>query len=310
LERKSDSIQSKEMVTVTARITVKVRITVRVRVMVMVTVTVTVTVRVIVTVTVTVRVAATVTVMVGVMVMVMVRVRVKIGEEGHMSNLDLWDKVCVTDPRHTKKAKIGQMNITAIDPQYQRKAATEVFGAYGLGWGISTESEKIEFLTLGDTTLATYTAVMYYKLDTSVGAFPICSNLKVAYVTQGGKGYLKVDDDYAKKLQTDALTKGLSFLGFNSDVFEGLYDDNKYVQKITQEFAKGEQAQKAADYFKPLIDEDSIEETHQRIKDGWKRLDQDQQKEVYGLLHDKAPDSKRKYKTLLDEHLSYVGEEI
>jgi len=229
-----------------------------------------------------------------------------------MSNLDLWNKVCKTDPKHTKKAKIGQMNITAIDPQYQRKMATDIFGAYGIGWGIEPESEKTDIMTLGDTTLATYTATMFYILGSSgqSGRFPICSNLKVAYITNGGKGYLKVDDDYAKKLQTDALTKGLSFLGFNADVFEGLYDDNKYVAKVSKEFAEENQAERAAEYFKPLIDEDSVEETHQKIKDGWARLNQEQQKKVYSLLHDKALDCNRKYKTLLDDHLSYKGEEI
>jgi hypothetical protein len=36
---------------------------------------------------------------------------------------------------------------------------------------------------------------------------------------------------------TDALTKGLSQLGFNADVFLGLYDDNKYVEAVRREFA-------------------------------------------------------------------------
>ena len=40
----------------------------------------------------------------------------------------------------------------------------------------------------------------------------------------------KIDDEYAKKSATDALTKGLSMIGFNSDIFLGKYDDNKYVE--------------------------------------------------------------------------------
>ena len=39
----------------------------------------------------------------------------------------------------------------------------------------------------------------------------------------------RVDDDCIKKVATDALTKGLSKLGFNADVFMGRFDDNKYV---------------------------------------------------------------------------------
>ena len=49
-----------------------------------------------------------------------------------------------------------------------------------------------------------------------------------------GKGYLKVDDEFAKKVQTNAITKGLSALGFNSDVFEGKFDDNKYVNEMKE----------------------------------------------------------------------------
>ena len=34
-----------------------------------------------------------------------------------------------------------------------------------------------------------------------------------------------------KKALTDAITKGLSYLGFNADVFLGMFDDNKYVSE-------------------------------------------------------------------------------
>ena len=151
-------------------------------------------------------------------------------------NLALWESVEKTDPNHTKKAKIGQMNITAVSPQYQRKQATEKFGPYGIGWGLINESfDFIDFEN--QTKLVTYHATLWYMLDGKRGEFPVTSNGKVAFVTQGGKGYLKIDDEYAKKVQTDALTKGLSFLGFNADIFMGLYDDNKYVNQMIEEFA-------------------------------------------------------------------------
>lgn len=55
-------------------------------------------------------------------------------------------------------------------------------------------------------------------------------------MTNGGKGYLKIDDDFMKKAETDLVTKALSKLGFNSDVFMGLYDDNRYVNQMQNEF--------------------------------------------------------------------------
>lgn len=163
-------------------------------------------------------------------------------------NMRLWNSVCKTDPAITKGAKIGAMKITAISPQHQRKKATEIFGAYGIGWGIEPESEKFTFNSFGETTLVSYSAIMFYKLDTgymeenktvlTLGRFPINAVIKVAYMTQGDNGYLKVDDEYTKKVQTNALTKGLSALGFNSDVFEGKFDDCKYVNNLVQEFAE------------------------------------------------------------------------
>ena len=62
-----------------------------------------------------------------------------------MKNLELWDSVSKTNPAHTKKAKIGMMNITAVCPQYQRKAATEVFGPYGTGWGVKGDKYETVF---------------------------------------------------------------------------------------------------------------------------------------------------------------------
>jgi hypothetical protein len=50
----------------------------------------------------------------------------------------------------------------------------------------------------------------------------------------------RIDDDFFKKVATDALTKGLSKLGFNADVFMGKFDDNKYVNSLKEKFSKEE----------------------------------------------------------------------
>ena len=41
----------------------------------------------------------------------------------------------------------------------------------------------------------------------------------------------KVGNEIRKKLITDMRSKCLSTLGFNSDVFEGRFDDNRYVEQ-------------------------------------------------------------------------------
>jgi hypothetical protein len=48
----------------------------------------------------------------------------------------------------------------------------------------------------------------------------------------------KIDDNFAKKLETDTLTKAISKLGFNADIFMGKFDDTRYLAEITKEFAE------------------------------------------------------------------------
>ena len=145
-----------------------------------------------------------------------------------MSNLDLWKSVEKTDEAYTKKAKKGAHHFTSISPTYQFKKATEVFGSYGQGWGIDTESEKFSTMEIGETILINYDAVLYYPQ----GKFPIHATEKLAYKTQGASGYLKIDDEARKKVVTNAITKGLSMLGFNADIFMGLFDDIEYVNNL------------------------------------------------------------------------------
>ena len=49
---------------------------------------------------------------------------------------------------------------------------------------------------------------------------------------------LKIDDNFAKKLETDTLTKAISKLGFNADIFMGKFDDVKYLAEVTREFSE------------------------------------------------------------------------
>ena len=146
-------------------------------------------------------------------------------------NMKLWQSVETTDPNFTKKVN-QRGGFTAIGAQYQLRTATETFGPFGTGWGVKDERiEKWE-----DAGLAVYTGTLWYipaefkkgipVIKEEPSEFPIHSSIK--YHSNG-----RVDDDFMKKVATDALTKGLSKLGFNADVFMGKFDDNKYVNKLT-----------------------------------------------------------------------------
>lgn len=139
----------------------------------------------------------------------------------------LWNAVEKTNPAYTKKAKIGGMSITAVAPQYQIKNATEQFGPYGIKWGF----KNIEF----DFSLVESLKLIVFKgtFFCPDGECVIGNSCKV-FMDRDCK---MVDADFAKKLETDALTKVLSKMGFNADIFMGRYDDTKYVNEMKEEFA-------------------------------------------------------------------------
>lgn len=142
-----------------------------------------------------------------------------------MSNLDLWNKVENTNPAYTKKANVKGNKITSISPQYQLLNATEQFGAYGIGWGF--KSIELDYALI-DKGLIVFKGVFFYPK----GEFPIINSIGL----YKDNAQTKIDDDFAKKVETDALTKALSKLGFNADIFMGKFDDCRYLAEITAKF--------------------------------------------------------------------------
>lgn len=148
--------------------------------------------------------------------------------------MELWNSVCKTDPKHTKKVN-QRGGFTAIDAHYQVQQATEAFGPVGIGWGYSCE---YQFQNAAVICLLTF---WHGSKSQSFGPIAGCST----FVSTDRNGSSRMDTDAPKKAMTDALTKALSHLGFNADVFLGKFDDNKYVQQMAQEFAPAAPTQPA-----------------------------------------------------------------
>lgn len=153
------------------------------------------------------------------------------------NHLELWNKVEKTNPKYTKKANIKGNNITAIAPQYQIKNVTEQFGSYGSTWGF--KSLEFDYTLVDSLGLVVLQAVFYYPN----GEFPI-KNAQNIFIDNAKT---KIDDNFAKKLETDTLTKAISKLGFNADIFMGLFDDVKYLAEVTKEFAEASAPIKLSD---------------------------------------------------------------
>ena len=139
------------------------------------------------------------------------------------NNMKVWDAVSKTDPAHTKTVN-QRGGFTAIGANYQIKMATEQFGPIGIGWGYDCGEP------IFSGTLIIVPVTMWHSGDRANKFGPILGCAEIA-----GK---RPDSDAPKKATTDGVTKALSQLGFNADVFLGMFDDNKYVQERQQEVAK------------------------------------------------------------------------
>jgi len=140
-----------------------------------------------------------------------------------MSNDKLWKLVEETNPANAKFVNVGR-GYTTVDAYSQIERATQVFGPIGIGWGYdytiddSKENNircdfKLWFIWDGKRSEDIPVTIYMPKL---IGKNP------------------KPDMEAGKKAVTDALTKSLSYVGFNADIFRGKFDDNRYVDEMNR----------------------------------------------------------------------------
>ena len=157
------------------------------------------------------------------------------------NNLSLWNKVEKTNPKYTKKAKVGGMSITAIAPQYQIMMVTEQFGTYGKTWGF--KNIQLDYSLIEKYDMVVFKGTFFFP----EGQFEIINSYKLFI----NNAKTMLDDNFAKKIETDTLTKAISKLGFNADIFMGKFDDVRYVQEANTHFQKIES--KAIEERKPSL---------------------------------------------------------
>lgn len=162
-------------------------------------------------------------------------------------NLELWNRVKATDTKYTKTVN-QRGGYTAISPQYQLQEATREFGQYGATWGLKDIAYDYGLVEL--CRLAVMHATFFYP----GGEFSISNSIEVV----SAKGY--PDSDFAKKIETNTISKALSKLGFSADVFMGEFDDVEYLamrqaeSQIEHAENKAEEKAKKIAEFKAEID--------------------------------------------------------
>lgn len=176
------------------------------------------------------------------------------------NNLELWKKVEKTNPKYTKQANVKGNKITSIAPQFQIMNVTEQFGIYGQTWGF--KNIELDYSLVNSVGLVVFKATFFFPN----GEFPIINSISVFM----DNARTKVDDNFAKKVETDALTKAVSKLGFNADIFLGKFDDVRYVEEVKNEFSKEEIK---AFYEKEIY----LAKDEKRLTELWKSMTKEEQ---------------------------------
>jgi len=196
-------------------------------------------------------------------------------------SMELWNAVAVTNPNFVKSfTRGGGFSGTAINATYQAQKATETFGPCGIGWGVEILEERYQDgapliqdgAVIGKEVIHVLRVKLWYIHQGKRGE--VIHFGQTTFVGHNKNGFF-TDEEAPKKSMTDAMSKCLSLIGFSADVHLGLYDDNKYVADLRQQFGTDKNAKSE---IKP---EDKREEAG---KTGGNILTPIQAKEVSDLL--------------------------
>lgn len=192
-------------------------------------------------------------------------------------NTKYWDLLGRTDPAHTKSFKrAGGFSGTAIKPMWAYRRMTEEFGAAGKGWGVGAPAFQV---VPAEGEILVYCTVEAWWKETDDGerhsVFGVGGDRVLA---RRKDGTAFQDDEAFKKAFTDALTNALKLIGVGADVHMGMFDDNKYVNAMKEEFADPPAKKTSAAQMKRGLDEirkDLVDcqsmAAFAVLADGWKR---------------------------------------
>lgn len=167
------------------------------------------------------------------------------------TNMRIWSAVDKTDTRYTKDAKVGGQQITSLNGTAMIMKATEIFGPVGIGFGWKVAEERFDkgaeiFSGEGDKRVSlgfelnhTIKILFWFTQDGQRGEIEQYGCTPYLYKSKYG---CTTDGEAPKKSLTDAIKKALSMLGFNADVFLGMFEDHDYKAEREAE-AQLEQAE-------------------------------------------------------------------
>jgi len=174
-------------------------------------------------------------------------------------NLATWNQLNRPPASALKKIGGGRLKgMTDINPQWRYHVLTEVFGPCGTGWKYTIDKLWLE--QGGNETCAFAMVSLYVKISGSdwSDAIPGIGGSKLVASESSGP---HTSDECFKMAVTDALSVACKMLGVAADIYAGLWDGSKYIEK--------------KDKTKPVY------------------IAKDQQKEIYDLLRETETDVDR-----------------
>ncbi len=166
------------------------------------------------------------------------------------ANLKLWKSVEKTPPDMTKDVKFGKRHYTTVDPQWQLRVATALWGPYGHRWGMRNIKYNIVEMKVNDKIVletrddqnkivqSVEQSADFIKYSIILEAdffYPVGDGETAEFQIINDDKY-QADDDVLKKIMTNTRSKALSWLGFSADVFLGKFDDTNYVKDLKLQF--------------------------------------------------------------------------
>lgn len=146
--------------------------------------------------------------------------------------LKLWNQVCETDATKVKDINLGGRKFASVQASHQLHEATKMFGPFGIGFGFENTNVGYAMVEVAPDLkkpIAHFSGTFWYIWDGKRGAFPIHAEWEIRN---------KDGNEWAFKVQTRALSKALSRLGFNADLFDGLFDNPGYAAEQKSKYTK------------------------------------------------------------------------
>jgi len=146
-----------------------------------------------------------------------------------VDNLLIWNKLNQPPKWALKEIRAGRLKGKSdINPQWRYHALTENFGPCGTGWKFTIDRLWLE--PGNGNEIFAFAMVTLYVNNGGQWSAPIPGVGGSKLVQQESSGPHNNDEAY-KMAVTDALSTSCKMLGVASDIYMGLWDGSKYIEK-------------------------------------------------------------------------------